>query len=291
MPRPVKSFHKKKGWKRLEDRQPKVIENTKKAIFMKGRNSSQLLTELTEDLALYKKPYVLKFNHKHEVLPFEDERPFEAYSTGRDCSLIMLSSHNKKRPHCLTLIRMFDGHILDMLELLVSHYKSISSFSGDKPPSATRIMYTFVGSLFETNEDFRMFKNMIIDFYRNDVKQSLVVDELTAMMTFVAVDGKIHMTVHNVKTSKSGVKLNEVGPQVIMTPGRSKYGAEDMREEAMTIPPELQPAKKKKNVSKDVFGQTIGRVHAVGEDLDKLSKRVKLPKALRVDKKQKKLAK
>ena len=38
---PKKSFHKKKGWKRLENKQPKVIENTKTAIFIKGRNTSQ----------------------------------------------------------------------------------------------------------------------------------------------------------------------------------------------------------------------------------------------------------
>lgn len=287
----TQSFHRKKGWKRLENRKPKLIENPKTAIFMKGKKSSQLLTNLCEDLALYKKPFVIKFNHKHEVLPFEDERPLEVYSTGRDASLILLASHSKKRPNCLTFARMFDGHVLDMQELLVQEYTPISSFKGDKPPAATRMMYSFNGSLFETDEEHRMLKNIIIDFFRNDISSKLVVDELTAMMSFTAVEDKIYMTVYNVKSTKTSTVTNEVGPRVVFTLGRNKFGAEDMREPAMAIPKELMAPKKKKNVTKDMFGQKLGKVHAVGENLDNLSKKIKLPKALRETKKSKKSTK
>ncbi|EDR29668.1 brix domain-containing protein, putative [Entamoeba dispar SAW760] len=288
---PKKSFHRKKGWKRLERKEPKVIENTKTAIFIKGRNTSKILTDVCEDLALYKKPHVIKFNHKHEILPFEDERPLEVYSTGRDASLLVIMSHNKKRPNCLTFVRMFDGHVLDMEEMLVKEYKPIHEFEGVKPPSATRLMYSFNGSEFETNEEFKMFKNMIIDFYHNDVNEKLVVDELTAMMVFTVVEGKIYMTVYYIKATSTSIESHEVGPRIVMVPGRNKFGAEDMREEAMRVPQELVAPKKKKNVSKDMFGQTIGRVHAIGEDLEHLNKKIKLPKALRESKKEKKMSK
>ena len=281
-----KSFHKKKGWKRLENRQPKVIENTKQAIFIKGRNTSQLLTNACDDLALYKKPYVIKFNQKHEISCFEDERPLEVYSTGKDASLLVVMTHNKKRPHCLTFVRMYDGHVLDMEEMMILEYKPIKEFSGEKPPSAMRLMYSFNGSEFETDEHLRMFKNMIVDFYRNDVNEKLVVDEITAMMVFTAIEKKVYMSVYHVKLVKGLPEMNEVGPRIVFMPGRNKFGAEDMREEAMRIPKELQPPKKKKNVKTDMFGQKIGIVHAQTEDLDSLARTVKLPKALREEAKE-----
>ena len=286
-----KSFHKKKGWKRLENRQPKIIENPKKAIFIRGRNTSQLQRNVCEDLALYKRPYVIKFNEKHEITPFDDESAFEGYCKTLDASLFCLMSHNKKRPHCLTFIRMYDGHVLDMEEMMVVEYKPIKEFEGVKPPAATRLMYSFNGSEFETDQHLRMFKNMIVDFYRNEVNEKLVVDEITAMMVFTVVENKVHMTVYHVKAGSTSLDMHEVGPRVVFVPGRNKFGAEDMREDAMQVPKQLLPPKKKKNVKTDVFGQKIGVVHAKTENLDDLSKKIKLPKALRPEKKAKKQSK
>ena len=102
---PAKPTHRKKGWKRVEDRLPKVIENPKKAIFIMGRNSSQTLKTALNDLAQYKKPYCVKLTQKHDILPFEDDAPLETYSKSRDCSLFLFGSHTKKRPNTLTFVR------------------------------------------------------------------------------------------------------------------------------------------------------------------------------------------
>ena len=231
-----KSFHKKKGWKRYEDRQPKVIENTKKAIFIRGRNTSQLQRNACEDLALYKRPYAIKFNEKHDINVFENDEALEGYSAERDASLFVVMSHNKKRPHCLTFVRMYDGHVLDMAEMMIEEYKSIKEFEGVKPPAATRLMFSFNGSEFETDNHLRMFKNMIVDFYRNDVNEKLVVDEITAMMVFTCVDHKVYMSVYHINgINKLNSEMNEVGPRITFIPGRNKFGAEDMREDAMKV--------------------------------------------------------
>ena len=67
----------------------------------------------------------------HEVLPFEDASLIERTSVKYDCSLFAVGSHQKKRPDNLILGRVFDGHVLDMVEFGVENYKASDSF---KPP-------------------------------------------------------------------------------------------------------------------------------------------------------------
>lgn len=42
----------------------------------------------------------------------------------------MLGSHSKKRPHNLTLGRLYDFHLFDCLELGVEHHRPIRDFKG-----------------------------------------------------------------------------------------------------------------------------------------------------------------
>jgi ribosome production factor 2 len=42
----------------------------------------------------------------------------------------VLGSHSKKRPHNITLGRLYDFHLYDALELGVESHKPISSFRG-----------------------------------------------------------------------------------------------------------------------------------------------------------------
>ncbi|ELP91934.1 brix domain containing protein, putative [Entamoeba invadens IP1] len=283
-----KSFHKKKGWKRLAEREPKVKENPKTAIFMKGRKTTQLLTEAMDDLGFYKKPYLKKFNHKHEIQPFDDETPIEVYSKGQDASLTLFGNSTKKRPNCLTFIRCYDHRVLDMIELKIEEYTPIREFKGEKPPTCPRVLFSFVGSAFETDEQFKMFKNIIVDFYKNDQHDKFNVEEITTVMAFSVVDGKILMSVYHVTVDNNLPVYNEVGPRFVFAPERNYFAANDLREEAMQIPPQLAKPKKKKNVTKDMFGQVIGKVHAQTEDLSQLAKKIRLPKALRQEKKDKK---
>ena len=50
------------------------------------------------------------------VHPFEDATPMEFLSQKNDASLFAFGTHSKKRPHNLVFGRLFDHHILDMVE-------------------------------------------------------------------------------------------------------------------------------------------------------------------------------
>ena len=69
---------------------------------------------------------------KNEIRPFEDINSLEFLSQKNDCSLFMVGSHSKKRPHNLIMGRMFNYQLLDMIELGVLDYKSIESFKSMK---------------------------------------------------------------------------------------------------------------------------------------------------------------
>ena len=60
---------------------------------------------------------MIKLSRKNKMLPFEDEQPLEFLAHKNDASLFMFGSHNKKRPHNIVMGRLFDFHILDLIEL------------------------------------------------------------------------------------------------------------------------------------------------------------------------------
>ena len=108
------------------------MENVKKAMFIHGRSGSQLTQTLVRDLSLLKKPDAVGLRRKNDIRPFEDVTSVEFLSQKNDCSLFTFDSSNKKRPHSIIFGRLFDHHILDMIELGVVGFKSILDFKNAK---------------------------------------------------------------------------------------------------------------------------------------------------------------
>ncbi|PIO33509.1 hypothetical protein AB205_0114060, partial [Aquarana catesbeiana] len=65
---------------------------------------------------------------KNMTRPFEDQTSVEFFSKKSDCSLFVFGSHNKKRPNNLIFGRMYDFHVLDMVELGMEKYVSLKEF-------------------------------------------------------------------------------------------------------------------------------------------------------------------
>lgn len=84
-----------------------------------------------------KRPNAIAFNKKNEIHPFDassnSQASLEFWSTKNDASLFVVGQSTKKRPNGLTFIRMFDGRILDMIEVGVEKFVSMAEFKASYP--------------------------------------------------------------------------------------------------------------------------------------------------------------
>jgi len=269
-----------RGKRQLIKREPKLIEDAKTSICVRGRKCSDVALKFLKDLTNLQKPRSVFFSRKegHDFLPFENTTDLEKMCKKYDASLFAFGSHNKKRPHNIILGRMFDHSVLDLIELGIEKYKGLEDFKVPKFPVGSKPCLTFAGEPFITpsSDCFRL-RNLFVDFFRGEEVTNIRAEGLEHVLSFVATDDKILMRGYKIKYLKSGektpyVELEEMGPSVDFVVRRTKLAPQDIFKSACKKPKELKPTKKK-NISKDVFGSTLGRVHLGRQDLRNLPTR------------------
>uniref|UniRef100_A0A8P0P5D3 Ribosome production factor 2 homolog n=1 Tax=Canis lupus familiaris TaxID=9615 RepID=A0A8P0P5D3_CANLF len=235
----------------LEKREPKLSENIKNAMLIKGGNANSMVTQVLRDV--------------------------EFFSKKSDCSLFMFGSHNKKRPNNLVIGRMYDYHVLDMIELGIEKFVSLKDVKNSKCPEGTKPMLIFAGDDFDVTEDYRRLKNLLIDFFRGPTVSNIRLAGLEYVLHFTALNGKIYFRSYKLLLKKSGcrtprIELEEMGLSLDLVLRRTRLASDDLYKLSMKMPKALKP-KKKKNVSHDTFGTTYGRIHMQKQDLSKLQTR------------------
>ncbi|KAL7633541.1 UNVERIFIED_CONTAM: hypothetical protein RMT77_016074 [Armadillidium vulgare] len=273
----------------LESREPKLIENTKTALFLHGHNTSELTRRCLKDLFALKRNFAKHMHQKNKIMPFEDVVPLEKFAQQYDSSLFGLINHSKKRPHNLILGRMFDYHLLDMVELGLEQYKSLTDIPGTKVSVGTKCCLVFCGPDFESDEKYKRLKSLLLDFFRGVEATSLRLQGFEHALFFFLNEGKLYIRSYKILFRKSGmrkprVELMEIGPSSTMAIRRTKFASKDLFKKACKQPQKLQP-KKKKNISKNALGTKLGRVHMTKQDIDNLQTRK--VRALKSDKKSK----
>ncbi|XP_060609157.2 ribosome production factor 2 homolog isoform X1 [Anolis sagrei] len=261
----------------LEKREPKLTENTKNAMLIKGGNANTTITEVLKDIYSLKKPFAVLYKRKNITRPFEDQTSMEFFSKKSDCSLFMFGSHNKKRPNNLIIGRMYDYHVLDMIELGIEKFVALKDIKNSKCPEGTKPMLIFAGDAFDISEEHRRLRSLLIDFFRGPVVPSVRLAGLEHVLHFTAVDQKIFLRSYKVLLKKSGCKiprieLEDMGPSIDLVMRRTHLASDDLYKLALKQPKALKP-KKKKNISHDVFGTKYGRIHMQKQDLNKLQTR------------------
>ncbi|XP_032877892.1 ribosome production factor 2 homolog [Amblyraja radiata] len=261
----------------IEKRDPKLLENTKNVMLIKGGNTSETVTEALKNIYSLKKPNAVLYKKKNITRPFEDQTSVEFFSKKSDCSLFMFGSHNKKRPHNLIIGRMFDYHILDMIELGIEKFHGLSDFKNSKSAEGSKPMLVFAGDLFELDNNHKRLKNLLIDFFRGPTVLNIRLGGLEIVLHFTALAGKIFMRSYKVLMKKSGcriprIELEEMGPSFDFVLKRTHLASDDLYKKSLQQPKSLK-AKKKKNLSRDVFGTSYGRIHMEKQDLAKLQTR------------------
>ncbi|GAB1607877.1 ribosome production factor 2 homolog [Argonauta hians] len=281
-----------RGKRALERKEPKIFENPKMAMIIKGGNTSEAVTKALRDLYVLKKPYSVMYKRKNIIRPFESENSLDFFSARSDASLFLFGSHSKKKPANLVFGRFFDHHVMDMIELGVTQFKSMMEEKSAKVSLGSKPCLLFAGDPFEQDAEYIRLKNLFIDFFRGNVVDSVRLAGLEHVIMFVAADGKIFMRNYKISLKKSGSKtpyidLHDMGPSFEFVVRRTKLAADDLYKRACRLP-RAAKIQKKKNIAHDVFRNKTGRVHMERQDYSKLqTRKVKAYKARKIIEKKK----
>ncbi|XP_071560492.1 ribosome production factor 2 homolog [Temnothorax nylanderi] len=266
-----------RGKKAILKKEPKLVENAKEALCLRGKRTSQIVTDFMKDLYDLKKPNAQMMKQKNDVLPFEDITPVEKFALKYNASLFMMASHNKKRPHNLVMGRMYEHTLLDMTEFGVENYKGLKDFKVEKITSGIKPLLIFNGELFESNHEYVRIKNLLVDMFLREEVQKIRLQGLEHVISFTAVENKILLRSYRILLKKSNTKtprieLEEIGPRADLVFRRNKFASEDLFKRACKRPKALK-VKTKKNISKDTFGTSYGRIHVGAQNINSIQTR------------------
>lgn len=275
----------------LKSVEPQLREKAKNTLLLKGIRCSQAMGTLLKDLRAMQAPHCKLLTKKNAIVAFETDgqNSLEFLTTKNDCAMFALASTNKKRPNNLVIGRTFDHQILDMVEVGVLRYKSVQDYGGSVPKKrvGSKPMMLFAGPLWEQDSNCQKMQNLLIDLYRGDVVDKVIVSGLDHIIMFVASQHPVtnelvvHQRTYFVKlkkdplnpTSKTPVPLlTPCGPDMTMKVRRSQYAAPDLWKASLKQP-QASKKKKVKNHTTNIFGETIGRLHLEKQDVDKMGGR------------------
>ncbi|KAM3721980.1 Ribosome production factor [Dirofilaria immitis] len=273
----------RRGKRFLENRQPKIIENDKTAIIVKGGKTNQTVTDALADLYALKKPLAMRMKRRNPIYLFENDVEMESFAMKYDTSLFLFGSNSKKHPNSLVMGRMYDYHVLDMVELQIENFVKSADFDTAKIPVGCKPCIVLQGTEFEKDESMKRIGNLMVDWFRGAVIENICLQGLELVISLTALEQKIYLRVYRTCLKKSTgtsprVELVEIGPRIDFGVHRNKFANESLFREAIKQPKQIL-AKKRKNTSTNVFGTELGRVHVGKQNIDGMQ--TKKMKALR----------
>jgi len=267
-----------RGKRVLEERAPKLVENEKTTVFIRGGKCGQEVTGFLKDLYQLKKPNAVFLKQNNAIYPFEDETPLERFGTKYDASLFAFGSHSKKRPNNVVFGRLHRFHLLDAFEMGVQEFRSLKDFKTAVSPLGAKPCLNFVGEKFYNDSSFIRMRNFFIDFFRGPDVEQLRLQGVEILIAFYALpDGGVAMKGYRIELKKSGtrvprVELIESGPSCKFVPRRTRLASDDAFKAACRQP-RAAKVRVTKNINRDVFGTKLGRVHVKQQDLSQLQTR------------------
>ena len=263
----------------LQTTESQLVEGAKCSLLLKGIRCSESMSTVLKDMRSVQAPHAKLLSKNNMIVPFDDagQQSLEFLTTKNDATVFAMASHNKKRPNNLVLGRTFDRRVLDMVEIGILQYRSLSDFGGlPKKRLGSKPLLQFVGDLWSSDVNLKRLQNLMIDFYRGDPVDSLVLSGLDHVIVFTAAEASvggqeaspmIHQRTYYMKLKKDPQGgsapvpyLTPSGPDMDFKIRRTQFASPDLWKLAMKQPQGIK-AKKKKNQTTNVFGETIGRLH------------------------------
>ena len=167
------STSRKKGGKASRGRalravrraEPVIVEGEKLLLGLRGPSSSDLVVDALRDLLALKKPGCVLLSRRNDVRPFEDAASLEFLAERAECGAFLLATHQTKRPHNLLLGRIYDGHVLDMVELGLVGFEGLADIPGPKKSLGSRVLFVFGGEGWDRGEDLPALRSLILDVW------------------------------------------------------------------------------------------------------------------------------
>lgn len=302
----------KRSQRALKKYDPKVFENPKKVLFLKGESTSEVVAEAMNDLNHIMKPYTKKLAKRNAFHAWDGTSHLEFLGFKNDCSLFCFGSDSKKRPHNLVLGRQFDFKVLDMIELgiLAMDPLNLEAVAGQNVASVgSKPFFIFEGSEFETEPFFIRLKNFFLDFFKGstDPEISLEGVDRAILVSLRSNNGTdavvgpsddcigskaqvnkgntivcfrhyaVSKTVSAVAapTTSDRVKLTDIGPNFDFEIRRVYYSPAADFKNACKMPKEAIAHLQgmHNNVSADALGNLKGQLHLGKQDITKLNLR------------------
>jgi len=278
----------------LKKREPQLIERPKRTLILHGTKCPLQLNTLLKTFHSLTKTESVMFQRKNDnIRPFESTESLEFLADKNDCGIVVFGSSNKKRPNCVTLVRIFNTKAMELCELLLLPPRSPSP--QDTAGHALKMdvgiglrpMILFAGSAWEdaTLETYGMLKSIFLDIFKGEETDRIDVEGLQFLMMIAADEPVedlapvVHIRWYKVRTRRSGqklprVELDEIGPKFDFKVGRVRQADPNVMKEAMKQGrrPNEEP-RTKKNIGMDLIGDKVGRVHLGKQDLTQLQTR------------------
>ncbi|KAI3917787.1 hypothetical protein MKW98_015646, partial [Papaver atlanticum] len=242
----------------IEKRAPKLIENGKKTLILKGTKTSNMLNNVMTGLYHLKRGSAIRYTRKNDnIIPFENggETSLEFYSLKTDCILFV------KRLNNLVLGRTYDHHIYDLVEVGVENFKSMKDFSYDKklaPQVGIKPLFDFIGEGFESVEELKHLKEVLLELLRGEVVENLNLSCVDRVYVCTTTSSKIVFFTHcalrlkRLGTVFPRMELVEVGPSMNLVVRRHRLPDQGLTKQAMRK--SIDPHKKKSDFE-DVHGR------------------------------------
>lgn len=259
-------------------REPQVKEDAKNTLILEGRKCSGHAKQALKDIYQLKKPLCKKLTRNNDITPFEDTSSLQFLVEKNDCNLFVFGSSSKKRPDNITLGRIFEQELLDMVELGIKEFKGMSEFNNEKIGTCVKPCLVFNGPKWNQTEEMRRLKSLFIDTFHRETVNAIRLQGIEHVLSFTLTeDNQILMRSYKIALKKSGLKtprieVNEIGPSIDFSLRRTKIASEDLYKLARKQPKQLKVGMKK-NMSRDQLGNKHGRVHVGKQNIGKVQTR------------------
>lgn len=248
------------------------------------------------------KPDSVLLNKKNDnIHPFEDSSSLEFLAQKNDCGVVVFGTHSKKRPNNVTILRIYDGKVLDMAELLLL-------VPADQPEKEQKLqigvemkpLILFAGSQWDDTSSsaqatlYQSLKSMMLDLFQGEEITSVDVTGLQYILMIAAGETSsslsadlndpankpvLHLRWYKIRTVRSNnaklprVELDQIGPSFDFRVGRYQEADPAVMKDALKHGRRPNEARTKKNIETDLVGDKIGRVHLGKQDLSTLQTR------------------